>query len=344
MKEEVSLRDLMAIIKQRMMIIISFGALGLILSAVYTFLVVTPMYDSTTQLLVNRTNDGTNSIQLNDINSNVQMINTYKDIIKGPVILDGVKENLGLDYSVTELAEMVVIDVNQNSQVFSLTVTGPNPDEAAEIANGIAATFQSAIFDIMNVENVSIISEAAVNSKPVSPVVVNNLVIGLGVGLLLGFGVALLRYAMAKTVDDYQFITQTIGWPNLGIISELNKEERTAIVALQKQRLAAAKGAMAEAAQTAIPKRIPDGVMLSVAEEQPERPRATAESAVEQEMEKQPKKQPKQQPKQHSSSHSGMSRERLVTVADMSREKIGVILQNSDGTQSVDSGNKRGKR
>lgn len=74
MKEEVSLRDLMAIIKQRMRIIMSFGALGLILSAVYTFLIVTPMYDSTTQLLVNRTSDGTNSIQLNDINSNVQMI------------------------------------------------------------------------------------------------------------------------------------------------------------------------------------------------------------------------------------------------------------------------------
>ncbi|MDB6354133.1 Wzz/FepE/Etk N-terminal domain-containing protein [Trichococcus sp. K1Tr] len=343
MKEEVSLRDLMAIIKQRMMIIISFGAFGLILSAVYTFLVVTPMYDSTTQLLVNRTNDGTNSIQLNDINSNVQMINTYKDIIKGPVILDGVKEDLGLDYSVTELAEMVVIDVNQNSQVFSLTVTGPNPDEAAEIANGIAATFQSAIFDIMNVENVSIISAAAVNSKPVSPVVVNNLVIGLGVGLLLGFGVALLRYAMAKTVDDYQFITQTIGWPNLGIISELNKEERTAIIALQKQRLAAeraAKGVVAETGQVAIPKRIPDDEMPSVAVEQLESPRTAVDSAVEQEKEKQPKKHPKQ----HSASHSGLSRERLVTVADMSREKIGVILQNSDGTQSVDSGNKRGER
>lgn len=325
------------------MIIISFGALGLILSAVYTFLVVTPMYDSTTQLLVNRTNDGTNSIQLNDINSNVQMINTYKDIIKGPVILDGVKEDLDLDYSVTELAEMVVIDVNQNSQVFSLTVTGPDPDEAAEIANEIAATFQSAIFDIMNVENVSIISAAAVNSKPVSPVVVNNLVIGLGVGLLLGFGIALLRYAMAKTVDDYQFITQTIGWPNLGIISELNKEERTAIVALQKQRLAAAqaaKGVVAETSQAAIPKRIPDDEMLSVPGEQLESPTTAVDSAVKLEGGKKTKKQPKQ----HSSSHSGMSRERLVTVADMSREKIGVILQNSDGTQSVDSGNKRGKR
>jgi hypothetical protein len=39
-----------------------------------------------------------------------------------------------------------------------------------------------------------------------------------------------------------------------------------------------------------------------------------------------------------------MSRERLVTVADMSREKIGVILQNNDVIQEEDSGNKRGKR
>lgn len=326
-----------------MIIILSFGAMGLILSAVYTFLIVTPMYDSTTQLLVNRTGDGTNSIQLNDINSNVQMINTYKDIIKGPVILDGVKEDLDLDYTVTELADMVVIDVNQDSQVFSLTVLGPNPEEAAEIANGIAATFQSAIFDIMNVENVSIISAAVVNSKPVSPVVVNNLLIGLGIGLLFGFGVALLRYAMAKTIDDYQFITQTIGWPNLGTISELNKEEQLAIVALQKQKLAATKTAkVAESAKEAIPKRILDGEMLSAAKEQPKRPspRASIESDSDQEV----KKESKKRPKQHSSSYSGMSRERLVTVADMSREKIGVILQNNDVIQEEDSGNKRGKR
>ena len=193
----------------------------------------------------------------------------------------------------------------------------------------------------MNVENVSIISAAAVNPKPVSPVVVNNLAIGLGIGLLFGFGVALLRYAMAKTIDDYQFITQSIGWPNLGAISELNKEEHMAIVALQKQKLAAAKTAKAaESAQSAIPKRIPDGEMLSVAEEQPKNPRTTVESAVDQEVEKPAKKHPKQ----YSSSHSVMRRERLVTVADMSREKIGDILQNNDVTQAVDSGNKRGKR
>lgn len=321
MKEDVSLRDLMAIIKQRMFIIVSFGALGLILSAVYTFLIMTPMYDSTTQLLVNRTSDGTNSIQLNDINSNVQMINTYKDIIKGPVILEEVKENLSLDYTVQELVEMVVIDVNPNSQVFSLTVTGPDSEEAAEIANGIAATFQSAIFDIMNVENVSIISVATVNSKPVSPVVVNNLVIGLGVGLLLGFGTALLRYAMDKTIDDHQFVAQTIGWHNLGVISELSKEELLAVSKEHKKK---------EATGQQVHKSERTSKMVT-----PERDRIgpsemdTSEVVAIQEMQKvKPVDITEKVKKRNESTASGRRREKLTTVSELTREKIVTILEN----------------
>lgn len=330
MKEEVSLRDLLAIIKQRMMIIISFGALGLIISAVFTFLIVTPMYDSTTQLLVNRTSDGTNSIQLNDINSNVQMINTYKDIIKGPVILDGVKENLDLDYSVKELSEMVVIGVNQNSQVFSLTVTGPDPDEAAEIANGIAATFQSAIFDIMNVENVSIISAATVNSKPVSPVVVNNLVIGLGVGLLLGFGIALLRYAMDKTVDDHQYVAQTIGWPNLGVISELSKEE---LLALSNEHKKETETVQHKA------KRVSTNIEAAPKQERvADLEMRTSDLAPVQEM---PKEKPVdiagKRKKRTEFNSNGNRREKLTTVSEMSRMKILTILENESSEPAISS-------
>ena len=126
--------------------------------------------------------------------------------------------------------------------MFSLIVRGPNADEAAEIANEIAATFQSEIIEIMNVKNVSIISTATVNSKPISPVILNNLLIGLVLGILAGTGVAFLRSAMVRTIDDYQFITQTIGWPNLGAISELNKEERAAITEMRRENTADING------------------------------------------------------------------------------------------------------
>lgn len=325
MKEEVSLRELSAIIKQRIVMIIGFGILGLILTAGYTFFIVTPMYESTTQLLVNRASDGTNNIQLNDINSNVQMINTYKDIIKGPIILGEVQEQLELDFSIERLTEMVEIDANEDSQVFSLIVKGPSADEAAEIANAIAATFQSSIVDIMNVENVTIISAAEINSKPVSPNTVNNLLIGLGVGLLLGLGTALLRYAMVRTIDDYQFITQTIGWPNLGTISELNKEELAAITEMRREKTVESTDNV-KREHIDVHKRIPTEVNTQVEE----KPVAVAD-----------KKEPEKQ-KKRPVHNSGTSRERLVTVSEMTREKIGTILQN-DSVQSGDIGNEGGK-
>lgn len=349
MKEEVSLRDLTALIKQRLGMIISIGIMGLLLAAAYTFLWVTPLYEARTQLLVNRS-DAMDGLVLNDIDSNVQMINTYKDIIKGPVILGYVKEYLELDYTDEELADMVFISANEESQVFSLAVTSPDPEEAASIANEIAATFQINVLEIMNIENVKIISVAVADSEPISPNILNNLLIGLGVGLLAGFGAAMMRYAMAKTIDDQKYIIQTIGWPNLGAISELSKEEKTAIANMQKQKAAAAKALneaelpivseSSEAATMTKMKRIPDEKPSFISEQVP------AEEQVHSVIAAIPGKNdvPKIKPKQQSSAHASTSRERLVTVADMTKEKIDVILQNSDVSQTMDVGNKRGKR
>ena len=229
-------------------------------------------------------------------------------------------------------------------------MTSPDPDETAKIANEIALTFQSSVVEIMNIENVQIISEAVPDPDPVSPHVVNNLLIGLGVGLLSGFGVAMLRYAMAKTIDDYQYVTQTIGWPNLGIISEMNKEEKTAITAMLKQKAAAAnavEGAgLGESTgasgteKTTKTKRIPE-----------EKPPAKIEK-IQAATQVNPviaalpgkKESPKTKTKQHSSGYAGANRERLVTVADMTKQKIDVILQSNDVSETADTGNKRGKR
>ena len=191
MEEEISLNEIFAILKQRIFLITILAFLGLSVSALYTFFAVTPTYNATTQMLVNHKADILSEIQLEDINTNVQMINTYKDIIKGPVILKEVQEKLEPSYSVGQLADMVSISSNTDSQVFSLTVTTTSPTEAATIANKIAATFQTSIGKIMNVENVTVISEATVNANPVSP----NVPMNLGAGVV-GRGHAWCRHCL----------------------------------------------------------------------------------------------------------------------------------------------------
>jgi len=143
MEEEISLAELFAILKKRMTMIISVGLVMLILAAGFTFFIATPKYSSTAQLLVNRKSESTEGIQLTDINTNVQMINTYKDIIKGPVILKQVSGKLASDLTTAQLSEKIEITTQDNSQVFSLTVTDESPFDAAEMANEVTTTFQN---------------------------------------------------------------------------------------------------------------------------------------------------------------------------------------------------------
>lgn len=224
MEEEISLVELFQILKKRLGMIISLGLVGVILSAVFTFFIATPKYSATTQILVNRQQTG-EVIQQSDINTNVQLINTYKDIIKGPVILDDVRETLDLEMSHTELSDKIQISNQDNSQVFTLRVEDTNPFDAATIANTTANTFQENIDDIMNVDNVTIISEAIPNTNPVSPNAPLNLAIGLLLGLMIGVGIAFLYEFFDNTIKDDKFITDELGWTFLGRVYEMDVEE-----------------------------------------------------------------------------------------------------------------------
>ena len=224
MEEEISLVELFDILKKRLGMIVSFALVGVILSAIFTFFVVTPKYSARTQLLVSRTQSN-EIVQQTDINTNLQLINTYKDIIKGPVILDDVREKLDVEMSHQALSDKVNIETKNDSQVFSLSITGENPYDAAVLANTIAETFRNKIGDLMKVDNVSIISEAVPNLTPVSPNQKLNLVIGLMLGAMLGIGLSFVLEFLDNTVKDDRFITEELGWTNLGYIHEISSEE-----------------------------------------------------------------------------------------------------------------------
>lgn len=224
MEEEISLVELFDILKKRLGLIISTTLMGLLLVSLYTFFMVTPEYSSTTQLLVNRA-EGADTIQQSDINTNIQLINTYKDIITGPVILDEVRDELNMTTSHAGLSNRLSISSESNSQVFSIRVMDTNPHNAALIANTTADVFQESLPDIMNVDNVTVISIAEPNTSPISPNHTLNMAIGVVLGAMIGIGIAFLIEFLDNTVKDERFIVEELGWTNLGSVSKLEANE-----------------------------------------------------------------------------------------------------------------------
>lgn len=236
MEETISLKEIFEIIKKRFLIIISFTIGAALIAAIVSFLFLTPIYQSSTQFIVNQNGQdqqGQQYIDQSTIRTNVELINTYNVIIKSNAILAEVAEELNLPYSAETLADKINVSSEQNSQVVTVSVKDPNPQRATEIANTTVRIFQDRIPEIMNVDNVHILTEAETkaNPSPVEPKPMLNIAIATVLGIMIGVGLAFLLEYLDTTVRTEEDIEKKLGLTLLGTVSTIEAEDiRSSIV------------------------------------------------------------------------------------------------------------------
>ncbi|WP_054705424.1 Wzz/FepE/Etk N-terminal domain-containing protein [Bacillus sp. JCM 19041] len=227
MEETISLKEIFQTLKQRWKILILIPLLAMLVSALATTFLITPMYERESQLLVNQT-VGNGELRQADVRTNIELIDTYSDIITSPIILNQVIEEEGLDKNVSELENMISIGSQNNSQVVLVTVQSPSPEEATLLVNSIANVFQQQIPEIYSVEdNVTILSEAEVGESPspVSPNLILNIAIAFVVGLMAAVGLAFLLEYLDTTIKNEKDIEKVVDLPVLGAISNMDNVE-----------------------------------------------------------------------------------------------------------------------
>jgi capsular polysaccharide biosynthesis protein len=226
MEETISLKELFQTLRKRLGLILSIAFVAVATSGLISYFYLTPIYQSTTQLLVNQAKSDQPVFNSGEIQTNLQLINTYNVIIKSPAILDLVKEELDLDITTSQLDSKITVGSQKDSQVLAITVQDPDANMAADIANTTANVFQREIVKIMNIDNVSILAKAELsdNPTPVKPNKMMNMAIALVVGLMTGVGLAFLLEYMDNTVKTEQDIEKLLDLPVLGTIAIINEE------------------------------------------------------------------------------------------------------------------------
>ena len=222
--------------------------------------VISPKYTSSAQILVNpKSNNNDPNAAYTTQQANMQLVNTYKDILTSHVILQDASDRLtnpvrvvkkakpakykttdgrkvlvrkaqpavierdGKAYSVSaaQLAKSVSIATQQQSQVFSVSATADTPEKAKAEANAVARSFRDQIPNIMNIDNVTIVAPAT-NGVQSSPNVKMFTLAGFVIGLVLTFAVILIREMTNTTVRDDTYLTQDLGLTNLGYVSHFH--------------------------------------------------------------------------------------------------------------------------
>ena len=227
MEETISLQEVVKILRKRMYLITILTMIAITISGVISYVLITPIYQASTQILINQEKVDSTALNPANIQTDLQLINTYNVIIKSPAILDKVIKELNLSTTSNLLNGQITVNSEENSQVVNITVQDKNPKQAVEIANTIASVFQEEVKTLMDVNNVNILAAAQLpdNPSPVKPNPILNMAIAAGVGLMLGVGIAFLLEYLDTTIKTEQDVEDSLGFPILGLISPIPDSE-----------------------------------------------------------------------------------------------------------------------
>lgn len=226
-EETISLQEILKIIKKRLLLIITLTIVAVSIAIVLSFYILTPIYQAQTQILINQKGSSEEVYSWSQIETDLQLINTYNDIIKSPVILSKVIEELKIDTTPEQLTNQITLLSESDSKVLKIEVQDSNPEKAANIANVTAEVFKEQIPSLINVDNINILSAAKLseNPSPVKPNKTLNIAIGAVIGIMLGIGLAFLLEILDTTIKDEKDVEEILGIPIMGIVGSIPLEK-----------------------------------------------------------------------------------------------------------------------
>ncbi|MDX8363750.1 YveK family protein [Cytobacillus sp. IB215665] len=236
MEAEIDFKQILYIVIKKIWIVIFMMIVAIVISGLISFYVLTPTYKSSAQILVSPTNSQVQPFSSNDIRLSIELINTYSEIIKSPFILEQVVEELELSDSISSLNKSITIQTESQSQVFSIEVTNEDNEMAAQITNTIVQVFKEDIYELMNVNNVTILAEAKTSSNPIKPkpylIIALSAVASILVSLVLIFLIEFLDNSV-KSEQDIDNLNMNI----LGTVNKIKKVKvKKALVKLEVQQ------------------------------------------------------------------------------------------------------------
>ena len=221
---EIDLRKLVTAVLLRWWVVVLAAAVGTVGAYCVTKYQMTPKYSATAKMYVNNSTEISKSITSGDISASKSLVDTYITIIRSDTVLDDVIENVDSVSTPAELNSMLTAGAINSTEVFHITVTHPNPDVAAMLANAIAEAAPIHLSEIVEGSSAKIVEKAKVPKSPSSPDVRKNTMTGGLGGLLLAVAVLVLIAVFDIHINSEADLGYISELPVLGVISDFKSD------------------------------------------------------------------------------------------------------------------------
>ena len=212
-----TLLELLHLLRKHLRLVVLLPVACALVMGVYSYLFMRNTYTASTSMYVLALNqDTTASTSLStDLSASQMISNDVSTLLTSDRALAETAEDLALDdlsaYDVSVTSETT-------SRVIGLTVTGPDPQTAADVANHLVANVSGIAQEVMSIESVNPIDQATAPEAPSGPNRPLYVAVALMAGLFLAVAIVVVEDMLNTKVRGQEEVEELLGIPVIGRI------------------------------------------------------------------------------------------------------------------------------
>ena len=220
---DIDLGKIAYMLRSKIVFILLITIFGASVSGLFTHFLIDPTYSATAKFYVQNSEDTvttSSSINLQNLDAAEKLVNFCIYVIKTDTVLDKVAEDVQLSPDL-KLKSMITTTPVEDTMAFQVTVTSKDAALSAKIANSIAKIAPQEIVRIVNGGGVSVIDYAKKPSKPSSPNLKKNILMGALAGFILSFAAFFIYEVFDSTITNAKDLERVFDIPVLGTVPRL---------------------------------------------------------------------------------------------------------------------------
>ena len=211
-----TLLELFRLLKKHLQIVVLLPIACALVVGLYSVIFVRNQYTATSSMYVLAQNDSSNSNSLySDLNASQMLTNDVAKLLKSDRIVTQVGSEVGIEelkgYSVSVTSETT-------SRVITLSVTGPDPQTAADIVNKMIEDVSGVAQSVMNVESVNPVDMAQAPEKPSGPNRLLYTLVAFVAGLFAAIAIVVVSDMLNTKVRGSEDLEELVDVPIIGRI------------------------------------------------------------------------------------------------------------------------------
>ena len=210
---EINLWEICLVLVHNLALIISAGIMAALGVFLFTQLVITPSYESTTKIYILNKQENA-SVTYSDIQLGTQLTKDYAELIQSRFVLEEVVQGMGLNLTYEQMKGKVSVTTPTDTRILAITVKDKDPVMAMKIANAIREAAAVHIMNVMDIQAVNVAETANMPMKKASPSALKNTFVGGILGIFIIIIIVMVRYMMddtVKTPEDVEKYLASIG-------------------------------------------------------------------------------------------------------------------------------------